>query len=207
MQSQNGLIKPPVQAPTLAAGQKYYGVAPGQATTTLDSKLMGMKAKDPNTNVPKPVGTIPSSQGLVPPPNPAQDYHDAVNKVGNFDVNNDLGYQQALERQRQFEGQYSQLQQDRSTLPNIGGYQTNLMNIASAGYNHMAPVYESQANRAYNAATTRLGALQSAMGAKAPQQYSPGATPVYPTSGTDSSGNQMTLSNSGTRYAQYQQYQ
>lgn len=189
-QSQTGLVKSPVQpkAPTLGAGQKYYGVAPGQATANLDSQLMGMKAKDPNTNVQKPVGTIPPKQstGLVPAPSPKNTPYDAgnpypyyVGQVGSWDANQDPGVQQAMDRQRQFENQYTQGQMARSTLPNIGGYQTNLMNINAAGHAAMAPVYQSQVQQAYTGAGQRLSALGSAMGAAAPRfQGYAGLSPI-----------------------------
>jgi hypothetical protein len=189
-QSQTGLVKSPVQpkAPTLGTGQKYYGVAPGQATANLDSQLMGMKAKDPNTNIQKPVGTIPPKQstGLVPAPSPKNTPYDAgnpypyyVGQVGSWDANQDPGVQQAMDRQRQFENQYTQGQMARSTLPNIGGYQTNLMNINAAGHAAMAPVYQSQVQQAYTGAGQRLSALGSAMGAAAPRfQGYAGLSPI-----------------------------
>lgn len=196
--------------PQFGSASKPMGSAPQPGMTSYIP--MGATAKNPNTNVAQPSKVLPIKQtaqtsavgnnGYLGSSDALKSYPQRVQEVGNFDINNDPGYQSALGRQRDFESQYSNSQANSSTQSNPFGYMSNLMGITGARYAQQAPIFQSQVEQAKEVAGTRLGAQVSAMGASAPVQVSPGNFYVSPTTGQDITGGIVNPGTGGARLAQ-----
>lgn len=182
------------------------------SAASLPSTPVGQKTVDPNTKVVKPPNTTPqpapapapAPSGQIGTPSTINPY---IQPLGNFNPNTDPGVSRALGNQLNFENQYVQGQQARSTLPNAFGYQTNLMDINAAGHAALSPVYQSQVSQAYTGAGQHQAGLSAAAGLSAPQQVSPGNFYVSPLTGQDVTGGQISPFTGGQRLAQVTQGQ
>lgn len=191
---------------------------------------MGVKATSPQTNAATPQNTIaPSMTASVTPPKapttatqgnssntataantgmiggPNSLFGSNVSKLSNYNLNQDPGIQDALARQREFEGNYADTQSNIAGRPNPFGYATSLSDMAASRHAQLSPVYQSQVSQAYQGAGQNLSALSSATSAAQPQQVSPGNFYTSPVTGQDVSGGNINPFSGGVRTAQVAQ--
>lgn len=141
---------------------------------------MGTKAPSPSSNIPPVTNTLTPPAKTTPEPTgtgntdkglynaPLRPYSEAVRTYQNYDPSQDPNVLAAQERQRNEAKSYTEGQLDRGTLPNIGGYQSNLMGLASARYGALAPVFNAQVSQAQTGAQQKQAGLYNAAGFGAP---------------------------------------
>lgn len=161
---------PKIETPTNLLPSKYAASPQpslgGATATTGQAATMGAQS---GTQIPTQAPTTPptATPGNTPyDPNNPHPYY--VGQVGSYNLNTDPGVMAATKAQTDFNNQYVNDQSARTLLPNISGSETNLMDIANAGYTAKMPQYQKNIDQAIALANASQAGKVSAMDATAP---------------------------------------